>query len=161
MSLPVRKTAFDLPAAPYAAPAAARHLRPVPAAGTAPRADMLPTPAAPDMPAAVGWLVLGCYAWILGAFWIVFGSGLSSGFMVAISTAYTAMYFAVPYVFLCLEPRHPGAGARPTLAEFLAQGVDTWTGRCGGAAALGQIISIPVALGLAASAIGAVIALAR
>ncbi|HYC01894.1 MAG TPA: hypothetical protein VED40_01290 [Azospirillaceae bacterium] len=134
----------------------------VPAAAAEAGKDVgaLPMRAAPDLPVAVGWMMVGCYGWILGAFWLTFGAGASSAFMVAVSTAYTAMYLGVPYLFLRMEPKRPGDRA-PTLAAFLARGMETWTGHCTAGAALGQMFAVPLALGFAASALGIVIAAVR
>ncbi len=151
--------AWDLPAA--AEPARAEIRRPTLALAAAPAVETtLPMRAAPDLPVALGWGMVGCYGWILGAFWLTFGAGASSAFMVAVSTAYTAIYLGVPWLFLRMEPKAPGSRA-PTLAAFLARGMETWTGHCTAGAALGQMFAVPVALGFAASALGIVIAAVR
>jgi hypothetical protein len=114
--------------------------------------------AAEDLPAAVGWMIVVSYAAILVAFaWAFFGAA-DVQFNLGVCAVYLAMYLGVPWIFLKAEP-HRGKVVRPDLADFLERGLSTWTGHVSGASALAQILTIPVALTLAALGIGLIIRL--
>jgi hypothetical protein len=111
----------------------------------------VPQPAAPQLPAAVGWLMLLAYAASMGTFLLFFGGSGPTAFVIAIGFFFLAVYAAVPFAFLRMQPRH---GAQPTWARFLDRGLDTWTGHLSGRQALFQIMAIPVALAIAVVGIG-------
>jgi Flp pilus assembly protein TadB len=109
-----------------------------------------------ELPAGVGWMIVGSYVAILAAFgWAFLGAG-DVQFNLGVCAVYLAMYLGVPWVLLKAETRGR-AIARPDLADFLNTGLSTWTGHVPGKAALAQILTIPVALVFAALGIGLII----
>ena len=106
--------------------------------------------AAPDVPAAVGMMILGVYALILAAFVALFARDTEAGLMVAIGAVYFMIYLAVPATFFRTE----GRSGDIDLRRFLKDGLHTWTGHVGGLEAIVQILLIPVALAIAITAIG-------
>lgn len=112
--------------------------------------------AARDLPAAVGWMIFAAYAAILVAFaWAFFGSA-DVEFNIGVCAVYLAMYLGVPWVFLKSDI---SPVKRPDLADFLEQGLSTWTGHVSGRAAIAQMLTIPVAVAFAALGIGVIIRL--
>src|SRR5665811_741002 len=69
------------------------------------RAIVMSEAAAPDVPAAVGWVILGVYALIVSAFVMLFARDTEAGLVLAISGVYFTVYFGVPAVFLRTEAR--------------------------------------------------------
>src|SRR5947209_705669 len=61
--------------------------------------------AAPDVPGAVGIMILGVYALIMAAFLLLFARDTEVGLMVAISGVYFTVYLAVPAMFFRTESR--------------------------------------------------------
>lgn len=111
----------------------------------------VPTPAVPDVPAAVGRMIVGGYCALVAIFLLTMARGPEATFAIAISGLYVAIYVAVPRLFLKVEA---DSSPRPSLAEFLDSGIDSWTGRIGGASALVQIFVVPVLVGLCLLVIG-------
>ena len=109
----------------------------------------LPERLVPDLPPAVGFMLVGAFAWIIGAYLITFWSDLQALEMVVVDAVYTSVYLGVPWLILKLEPR---TGPNPTLAAFLHRGLHTFTGHLTGAEALVQILTVPVALAVATTA---------
>ena len=101
------------------------------------------TAAAPDVPAAVGKLIVCSYVMLLGAFAVATVASAYSIFMITISALFLVAYFTVPWLLFRQEPRH---GARPTFNGFMRQGIETLTGHSTGGAALVQILIVPVLL---------------
>lgn len=64
---------------------------------------------------------------------------------------YVTMFFAVPAIFFGVEDDRV---RRPSLLEFLDQGVETATGRISGGGALVQMLIVPVLLAFAILAMG-------
>ena len=106
--------------------------------------------AVPDVPAAVGWMILGVYALIMAVFLTLYARDTEAGLMVAVSAAYFTVYLGVPAVFFRTEARTGDID----LKRFLRDGLNTWTGHVGGLEAIVQILLIPVALTIALTAIG-------
>ncbi|KAA2236478.1 hypothetical protein [Salinarimonas soli] len=109
----------------------------------------LPERLVPDLPPAVGFMLVGAFAWIIGAYLITFWSDLQALEMVVVDAVYASVYLGVPWLILKLEPR---TGQNPTLAVFLDRGLQTFTGHLTGMQALVQILTIPVALASATTA---------
>jgi hypothetical protein len=126
---------------------------PVPDIAERPAAEQgfAPTPAAPDVPAAVGKLIVASYAGLLGAFAFATVASAYSVYMITISGLFLVAYFTVPWLFLRQEPK---GAARPSFERFLREGMDTLTGRSTGGAALVQMLVVPVLLTLGALAMG-------
>lgn len=118
----------------------------------APRA---PEPSTPDLPKAVGWMIVGAYAAILGAFGLAFLGDAEVGLVLGVCAVYLAVYLGVPAVILRMEK----AETRPDLADFLRDGLSTWTGRVSAGSALAQILTVPVALAVAAAGLGIIVRL--
>lgn len=114
------------------------------------RGAMMGEAAAPDVPGAVGWMILGVYVLIMAAFLLLFARDLEAGFMVAISGVYFTVYLGVPAVFLRSEARSGDID----LKRFLKDGLETWTGHVDGLEAIAQMLLIPVALTIAITTIG-------
>ncbi|PVM93300.1 hypothetical protein [Caulobacter endophyticus] len=120
------------------------------------RTPQAPEPSTPDLPRAVGWMIVGAYGAILGAFGLAFLGDAEVGLVLGVCAAYLAVYLGVPAVILRMEPK---AETRPDLADFLRQGLSTWTGRVSAGSALAQILTIPVALAVAATGLGIIVRL--
>ena len=112
-----------------------------------------PTPAVPDVPPAVGKMLVGVYAAMIGIFMATLGGSKEAAFMIVISGAYVAIYCAVPWIFFKVER---DSSRRPGMREFMARGLDTWTGHSSGRDALVQMLIVPVLLTIAVLFIGAV-----
>lgn len=108
--------------------------------------------AAPDLPAAVGWMILGAYALVMAAFVLLFARDTEAGFMIAISGVYFTVYLGVPAAFFRAEARSGDID----LKRFLRDGLEIWTGHVDGLEAIAQILLVPVALTIAITAIGIV-----
>jgi hypothetical protein len=105
--------------------------------------DFLPTPAAPDVPAAAAGLLAASYAVLIGAFALVTAASARSIFAIAICAFFVVMFFAVPRIFLAVEPEQ---GRRVSFGRFLRVGMETLTGHSTGTAALVQMMIVPVML---------------
>jgi hypothetical protein len=110
-----------------------------------------PTPAAADLPAAVGGLLFAAYAALIGAFALATVGSARSIFAVTISALFVVMYFTVPRIFFGVEPK---AGRRPSFDRFMREGIQTLTGHSRGRDALVQMLIVPVLLTLGALAMG-------
>ena len=117
----------------------------------APTESAEPTPAAPDIPAAVGGMIAASYAAVIGALYFATAGTAHSIYMISISALFVAIFFAVPRSFFRMEPMR---GRRVRLDEFMRTGIDTATGRATAKAALVQMMVVPVFLVLGISAIG-------
>lgn len=102
-----------------------------------------PTAAAPDVPAAVGKLIVSSYVGLLGVFALATVASAYSIFMITISALFLVAYFTVPWLFFRQEP---GRGARPSFDRFMREGMETLTGHCTGGAAMVQMMIVPVLL---------------
>ncbi|MEL1765999.1 hypothetical protein, partial [Acinetobacter baumannii] len=63
-------------------------------------AAQMPTPAAPDVPAAVGGMIVVAYAALIGAFALATVGSAESFFAVTISALFMVAFFTVPRIFL-------------------------------------------------------------
>jgi hypothetical protein len=115
--------------------------------------DQRPTPAAPDVPAAVGVAIVAVYAALIGIFFLTLAGSAEAAFAIVISALYLAIFFAVPALFLKVEN---SPARRPTMARFMATGMETCTGHMSGGSALIQIFIVPALLIPALLAIGLV-----
>lgn len=110
-----------------------------------------PTPAAPDVPAAVGRLIVAPYVALLGVFFALFAGSPLAFFSIAVCAVFVAMYFAVPRIFFAVEA---DPARRPTLSQFMHGGLDTLTGRTGGGDALIQMMIVPMLVTFGLTTIG-------
>ena len=117
-----------------------------------------PTPAAPEIPGAVGVMIAGSYVVLLGTFALGTIASAYSIYMITISALVLVAYFTVPWLFFRQEPKN---GRRPSLDRFMRDGMETLTGHSTGREALVQMLIVPVflTLGVAAMGIAAAIAL--
>ena len=115
-------------------------------------------PAAPDVAAGVGLLVIASYSALLAAFALATVASAYSAYVVVICALFLVSFFTVPILFLRQEP---GDGKRPSFEHFLRKGIDTHTGHSSGSAALVQMLIVPVLLtaGVAVMGIAAAIIL--
>lgn len=121
-------------------------------------APALSEAACPDVPPAVGHMIVASYAALLGAFGLVFLSSADVLFMIGVCAVYLAVYLGVPWVMLRVEAQHRPHAERG-FSDFLETGISTWTGRVSGTAALVQILTIPLALTLAVCGLGVILRL--
>ncbi len=114
-------------------------------------AAQMPTPAAPDVPVAVGGMIAIAYAALIGAFAVATVGSAESAFAVTISALFVVAFFTVPRIFLAVEPK---ARKRSSFDRFMLDGVQTMTGHNSGPSALVQMLIVPVLLTFAALAMG-------
>lgn len=114
-------------------------------------AVQLPTPSAPDVPAAVGAMIAASYAALIAAFAIATVGSAQSIYAVTISALFLVAFFTVPRIFLAVEPK---ARQRSSFDRFMLDGIQTLTGHNSGPAALVQMLIVPVSLTFAALAMG-------
>src|SRR5687768_8430864 len=110
-----------------------------------------PTPAAPDVPAAVGGFVAASYAALLLVFFAFFAGSPLALFSITICAFFVGIYFAVPRIFFAVEA---DPSRRPTLSQFWHEGMDTLTGRSSGKDAMIQMMIVPVFLAFGLLAMG-------
>lgn len=128
------------------------------------RDSQLPTAAAPDFPAIVGWGLVGIYAAILLDFVLFFTLSRTASMMIGVSIAYFAVYLSTPVAFFHIERKateRAGRARRISFTDFMEQGVDTWTSHVKGWEAIAQIFAIPTVLAVALFAIGLIWQAAR
>jgi len=121
--------------------------------GTA-RDSQLPTAAAPDFPAIVGWGLVGIYATIMLDFVLFFTLSRTASLMIGVGIAYFAVYLMTPVAFFHIERRATGRPRRISFTDFMEQGVDTWTSHVKGWEAIAQIFAIPTVLAVTLFVIG-------
>ncbi|MGA9583473.1 MAG: hypothetical protein WBR13_16045 [Allosphingosinicella sp.] len=100
-----------------------------------------PAAAAPDVPAAVGRLVVAPYVALLGVFFTLFAGSPLAFFSITVCAVFVVMYFAVPAIFFAVEA---DPARRPSLSQFMHGGLQTLTGRTSGKDALIQMLIVPV-----------------
>lgn len=112
-------------------------------------ASFAPTPAAPDLPTSVGIMLLASYGLLIFAFGLASVASAYSLYAISISALFVAIFFAVPRIFLAVEPK---SRPRPSFDRFMRDGMETLTGHSKGRDALVQILIVPVFLTLGAFA---------
>jgi hypothetical protein len=122
-----------------------------------PRQDFRATPAAPEVPAAVGGLLAASYAGLIVALAVATADSSESIFTIAIAALFVVIFFSVPRIFFAVEP---DSSPRTSFDAFLHEGMDTFTGHNSGRAALVQMLIVPLLLTLAILAMGIIIATA-
>jgi hypothetical protein len=115
-----------------------------------------PTPAAPDIAPGVGGLIVAAYVSLVLVLFTFFTGSLTAMFAVTVAAGFVAIFFAVPRIFLAVEPK---AGRRPSLPEFMEKGVNTLTGHSSGREALLQMLIVPVLLTFGLLAMGIAVAI--
>lgn len=118
----------------------------------------LPTPSSPDIPVAVGRLIVAAYLSLIAALTLVAIAGAYAFYMLAVVLFFVAAFFAVPRIFLGVEPT---GRPRPSFDRFLREGVAIPGGRSSGRDALIQMLIVPVSLtlGILSMGLGAAILL--
>lgn len=138
---------------------ASTQLAPCPIPDLAPiseRLEFRATPAAPDVPAAVGWLIATSYAGLIAALAIATAGSAESIFVIVIAALFVVAYFSVPRIFFAVER---DGGVRTSFDAFLHNGMNTFTGHNSGKEALVQMLIVPVMLTLGVLAMGITIAM--
>lgn len=97
--------------------------------------------AAPDVPGAVGWMMLAVYGAMILSFLALYTRSGVETLMVVVSTVYGLVYFGVPAIIARVEGRSGKVGFN----DFLRNGMQTWTGHVSGREAIIHILSVPVA----------------
>ena len=113
------------------------------------------TPAAPDVPAAVGGLIAASYAGLIAALAVATVGSARSIFVIVIAALFVVAFFTVPRIFFSVER---DSGVRASFDDFLTNGMNTFTGHNSGKAALVQMLVVPVMLTLGVLAMGITIA---
>ncbi len=108
-------------------------------------------PAAPDVPAAVGGLIVAAYVSLIAAFALATVASRESIFMIVVAAFFVFMFFSVPRLFFRFEADH---GVRRSFSRFMSDGMQTFTGHSSGGAALVQMLIVPVFLTLGVIAMG-------
>jgi hypothetical protein len=118
----------------------------------APRSNYGSVPGA-EFPVAVYVSVFVAFAWIVVASWLAFASGDDSDLALGFAAVLTVVFFALPVLVRLTATSH---SRRPRKApgDFLSSRVETATGSLSGASAWVQVLTIPLALALAATLIG-------
>ena len=120
------------------------------------RQEFTATPAAPDVPAAVGVMIAASYAGLIVALAVATVGSAESIFVIVIAALFVVAFFTVPRIFFAVER---DSGVRMSFDAFLRNGMDTFTGHNSGKAALIQMLIIPVMLTFAVLAMGVAIAM--
>ena len=120
------------------------------------RPDFRATPAAPDVPAAVGGLIAASYAGLIAALAVATIGSAESIFVIVIVALFVIAFFTVPRIFFAVER---DSGVRASFDDFLNNGINTMTGHNSGKAALVQMLIVPVMLTLGVLAMGITIAM--
>lgn len=116
-----------------------------------------PEAAVPDVPPAIGLMMISIYVAIVGLFALTIANAGQASFMIAIDLVFLVAFFSVPVIMLKHE-RDPAR--RPSMSKFLSQGMQTYTGPVSGSGAMVQMFVVPVLLAFAVLAIGIIIAVA-
>ena len=119
------------------------------------RQEFRATPAAPDVPVAVGGLIAASYAGLIAALAVATAASTESIFVLVIAALFVIVFFTVPRIFFAVER---DSGVRASLDDFLRNGMNTYTGHNSGKAALVQMLIVPVLLTLGVLAMGITIA---
>ena len=119
------------------------------------RQEFRATPAAPDVPVAVGGLIAASYAGLIAALAVATAASTESIFVLVIAALFVIVFFTVPRIFFAVER---DSGVRASLDDFLRNGMNTFTGHNSGRAALVQMLIVPILLTLAVLAMGITIA---
>ena len=109
------------------------------------------TPAAPDVPAAVGAMIAASYAGLIVALAVATVGSAESIFVIVIAALFVIAFFTIPRIFFSVER---DSGIRASLDDFLRNGMNTYTGHNSGKAALIQMLIIPIMLTFAVLAMG-------
>jgi hypothetical protein len=116
-------------------------------------APLRPTPAAPDVAAGVGILIIGAYAALILVFFALFAGSATALFMVCIAAGFAVTFFTIPRIFFAIEA---DPSRRPSLPAFMHSGLQTATGHSSGRDALIQMLIVPVLLTLGLAIMGIV-----
>jgi hypothetical protein len=129
-------------------------LEPEPLEIDAPATAALPAPAAPDVPTAVGGMIVASYAALLTVFFAFFAGSPLAFFSITIGALFVGMYFAVPRIFFAVEA---DPSRRPSFLDFWYVGIETLTGRTSGKDALIQMLIVPVFLSFGLLTMGIIV----
>ena len=113
-----------------------------------------PEYAVPDVPVAVGLMIVASYALIIALLALTIATAGEAPFIISIDVVFLAAFVTVPIIFLKLEG---DPARRPSLGRFMSQGLQTYTGHISGAGALAQMLVVPLLLAFAVLAIGTMV----
>ena len=122
--------------------------RPVPLHAPQPEPEATEKPLQPEtndlqIPQPIWHAMWGAYTLFFGGLFAAVGHEASALFMLAISIAYTLMYFGTASVLFGLNRPHS-----KTLFEHGMGPLQTWTGPMSRRAVAGQILAVPLCLAL-------------
>ena len=113
-----------------------------------------------ELPAFVYVSVLAAFAWIMLVSWLAFAGDMDAGLSLGIAMVLAIVFFALPVIIRQVAAAN--TRNRPqTTDDFLSAPVETATGPLRGSSAWLQVLTIPLALALAAALIGAANVLVR
>ena len=101
------------------------------------------TPAAPDVPAAAGFMIAGTYVALIAALAMATAGSGKSLMAIVIAFFFVFTFFSVPAIFFGVEGAEHG---RRSFSKFMEDGMETLTGHNSGRAALVQMLLVPVLL---------------
>ncbi len=110
-----------------------------------------PCSAAPDLPIAVGRLIVLSYFSLIGVFFAFMAKSPLAAFMITISGLFVLIFMTVPVIFLRTEN---DPTTRPGFSQFMYEGIDTLTGRVKGRDVLVQMLIVPVFLTVGLAVMG-------
>ena len=116
-----------------------------------PEAAAAPAWSVPDVPVAVGRIVVGSYFLLVGTLFAFMARSPVAAFSIAIAALFVIIYFAIPLLFLKVEG---DPSRRPSFDRFMNEGMATLTGRTGGRDAIVQMVIVPVFLTFGLAAMG-------
>lgn len=116
------------------------------------------TPAAPDVPVAIGVMIALCYIGLIASLALATAGSAKSLFAIAIAALFVIVFFTVPRIFFAVEPDD---NPRARLDQFFTNGIETLTGHNSGKEALLQMLIVPVLLILGVLAMGVTVAVVR
>lgn len=112
-----------------------------------------------EMHSGVYGVVLCCWSGFVAALWATFYLSSQALCMVAIGTAFGAVYFGVPMVLARVPSRRKVSPL--SFGQFLYGKLDTLNGPVRGWEALLQVVLVPMVLAAAAPIFGVIVHLAR
>lgn len=107
----------------------------------------VPTNRGFELPRAIWFSMLGCYAIFFGAIAFATGGSGAARFAIIVSVIYTAIYFGVARI----GARQAGAEEPSPLDR--GKPLQTWTGPMDAKSVYGQVLIVPVAIALFGAAI--------
>jgi hypothetical protein len=108
-----------------------------------------------ELPAGIYKTIVAAYAWMLLVTWLDFSGIVEASWLAAVAILIGIVFFGIPFLLRCSNRDSAGA-PQPGLETFLHSDLETATGRLPGRDSYLQIITIPICLALAATALGTI-----